>query len=217
MKEEIIYSIKGDSSRDCLEELKKLVYDGSLTIVDYVRIPNKLLLSFKQNSIRREFVKGIENILKKEMGDFGIKIILDLRIEGQDFKKVAKSIFKYYEYIDAITFSGALAPNLLSDIKETFPKLETILYSNLDDKEFFKNNIPKSSKIFYDLTLIIGEFYDSKNLEKITVPLCDFVVIPDFDEYHSKYNKFINDLAERYRIEIIKEKDNSWLITNFLE
>lgn len=217
MKEGIIYTIAGGSTRDCLAELKRLLYNGSLTIVSHIRIPNNILLSFKKSFTRKKFLKKIHNILKKELGDSEIKIILDLRIEGQDFKEVAKTIVEYYNNINAITFSGALAPHLLSEIKESFPKLETILYSNLDDKEFFKNDIPKSSKIFYDLAIISGEFYDSRNLEKTTAPLCDFVVMPDFDEYNSKYNKFISDLLEKFRIGIIREKDNSWVIINSLE
>lgn len=212
MKEGIIYTLAENSKRESLEELKRLLYNGSLTMVSYIRIPNNLFLSLKRNYTRKKFLKKIVNIVKKELGDFDIKIILDLRIEGNNFKEVAKTILKYYDYIDAITFSGELSPPILREIRENFPKLELILYSNLEEKKFFQKDVPKFAKIFFDLSNVIGEFQDPNNPRKKTCSFCDFVVIPEPKERDYNYNQWIEGLAREYQIEIIKEKGNSWVI-----
>ncbi len=212
MKEGIIYTLAKNSKRESLEELKRLLYNGSLTMVSYIRIPNNLFLSLKRNYTRKKFLKKIVNIVKKELGDFDIKIILDLRIEGNNFKEVAKTILKYYDYIDAITFSGELLPWILPEIKENFPKLELILYSNLEEKKFFQKDILKYSKIFYDLANVIGEFQEQKNLEKKLYSFCDFVVIPEPEDKDSQYNEWLQNLCKEYEIDIIKEKNNLWAI-----
>lgn len=212
MKEGIIYSLEESSKRESLEELKKLLYNGSLTIVSYVRIPNNLFLSLKRNYSRKKFLKKIVDIIKKELGDFDIKIILDLRLEGDDFKKVSKVILKYYDYIDALTFSGELKCSILPEIRKNFPKLELILYSNLEEKTFFQKDIPKLSKVFYDLANVIGEFQDPKSPEKKFYSFCDFVVIPEPKERDYNYNQWIDELVKKYEIEIIREKNNSWVI-----
>ncbi len=212
MKEGIIYSLKETSKRECLEELKRLLYNGSLTMVSYIRISNNLFLSLKRNYNRKKFLKKIIDLLKEELGDSEIKIILDLRIEGNEFKKVSKVILKYYDHIDAVTFSGKLKSSLLFDIKENFPKLELILYSDLEEETLFQKDTPKSCKILHDLNNIIEVLKKHKNYEEKIDYFFDFIVIPDFDNHNSKYSQITQGLATIYEIGIIKEKENSWVI-----
>lgn len=213
MKEGIIYSLAENSKRESLEELRRLLYNGSLTMVSYIRISNNLFLSLKRNYSRKKFLKKIIDIIKKELGDFDIKIILDLRLEGDDFKKVSKVILKYYDYIDAITFSGELKFSLLPEIKENFPKLDLILYSNLEEETLFQKDTPKSYKILNSLNNVIEGLKNYKNYEEKVNYFCNFVVIPTFDnDCDSKYSQITQDLATIYEIGTIKEKVNSWVI-----
>lgn len=213
MKEGIIYTLAENSKRECLEELKKLLYNGSLTMVSYIRISNNLFLSLKRNYSRKKFLKKIVDIIKKELGDFDIKIILDLRLGGDDFKKVSKVILKYYDYVDALTFSGELKFSLLPEIKENFPKLELILCTDLEEEILFQKGTSKSCKILSDLNNIIERLKNYKNYEEKVNCFCDFVVIPTFDNNHdSKYNQITQGLATIYEIGIIKEQNSSWVI-----
>lgn len=206
MREKIIYTVSQDSKKKALEELRSLLYDGSLILASYIRIPDKLFFELKKISQQKRFLKKVSCLLKRELGDSEIKIILDLKLNENNLEQTRPILEESYDYFDALTFNEELSFSSLYEIKRGFPKkIELIFYPNSDDNS--EKNV--YAQAFYNLSAAI-KYYNGQR--KTPSFLFDFIVLPEAKTCDQEYEEQIRELNEKWKIKTIKEKKGLWAI-----